>query len=202
MNINSICVYCGSTPGRLPDYTQAAQDLGSEIGRRGIRLVYGGAGVGLMGEVARAALAAGGQVVGVIPQALVAQEIASTDAIELRVVKDMHERKAAMVELSDGFIALPGGFGTFEEFFEVLTWQQLGFHTKPCGLLNIRGYYDELLKFLDHAVGEMFINKPHKDMIIASNEPVDMIEKLLRYTPVKMNKVHWVKEMSGHQTSD
>jgi len=201
MNINSICVYCGSTPGRLLDYALAAQDLGSEIGRRGIRLVYGGAGVGLMGEVARAALAAGGQVVGVIPQALVAQEIASTEMIELRVVKDMHERKAVMAELSDGFIALPGGFGTFEEFFEVLTWQQLGIHTKPCGLLNIKGYYDDLLKFLDHAVDEMFIHKPHNDMILASNEPVDLIEKFLHYVPVRLNKAHWVKEMSGQKNS-
>lgn len=202
MNINSICVYCGSVPGRLPDYTAAAHGLGREIGRRGIRLVYGGAGIGLMGEVARAALAAGGKVVGVMPQALFAQEMASADAIELRVVKDMHERKSTMAELSDGFIALPGGFGTFEEFFEALTWQQLGIHAKPCGLLNINGYYDDLLKFLDHAVGEMFIHKPHNDMILASNEPVDLIEKFLRYTPVKMDKVHWVKEMSGQQTSD
>ncbi len=197
MNIKSICVYCGSSPGRLADYMSAAKDLGSEIGRRGIRLVYGGAGVGLMGEVARAALAAGGQVVGVIPQALAAQEIASAEAIELRVVKDMHERKAVMAELSDGFIALPGGFGTFEEFFEALTWQQLGIHTKPCGFLNISGYYDDLLKFLDHAVEEMFIHKPHNDMILASNEPVDLIEQFLHYVPVKMNKAHWVKEMSG-----
>jgi hypothetical protein len=171
--------------------------LGGEVGRRGIRLVYGGAGVGLMGEVARAALAAGGQVLGVIPQALVTQGIASTDAIELRVVKDMHERKAAMAELSDGFIALPGGFGTLEEFFEALTWQQLGIHTKPCGLLNINGYYDNLLKFLDHAVGEMFIHKPNNDMILASDKPVDLIERILNYTPVKMDKVHWVKEMSS-----
>jgi hypothetical protein len=197
MKINSICVYCGSSPGRLPDYISAARELGEEIGRRVIRLVYGGAGVGLMGEVARAALAAGGKVVGVIPQALAAQEMASTDAIELRVVKDMHERKAAMAELSDGFIALPGGFGTLEEFFEALTWQQLGIHTKPCGLLNINGYYDNLLKFLDHAVGEMFIHKPNNDMILASDKPVDLIERILNCTPVKMDKVHWVKEMSS-----
>lgn len=202
MSINSICVYCGSSPGRLPDYSRAARELGVEIGRRGIRLVYGGAGVGLMGEVARATLAAGGQVVGVIPQALVAQEIVSTDAIELRVVNDMHERKAAMAELSDGFIALPGGFGTFEELFEVLTWQQLGIHTKPCGILNIKGYFDDLLKFLDHAVNEMFIYKPHYDMILTSNEPVDLIEQFLRYAPVKMDKAHWVKKMSRDQNSD
>jgi hypothetical protein len=202
LTIKSICVYCGSSPGRLPDYKQAAQVLGGEIGRRGIRLVYGGAGVGLMGEVARAALAAGGEVLGVIPQALVAQEIASTDAIELRVVKDMHERKAVMTELSDGFIALPGGFGTFEEFFEMLTWQQLGIHTKPCGLLNIKGYFDDLLKFLDHAVEEKFIHKPHFEMILVSNNPVDLIEQFLNYIPAKMDKAHWVKEMSRDQLSD
>jgi len=196
MKINSICVYCGSSTGRLPDYTSAARKLGEEIGRRGIRLVYGGAGVGLMGEVARAALAAGGQVVGVMPEALFARKLACADGIELRVVKDMHERKATMVELSDGFIALPGGFGTFEEFFEALTWQQLGIHAKPCGLLNIHGYFDELLKFLDYAVAEMFIHKPHYDMILASNEPKELVAKFLDYTPVIMDKAHWVKEMS------
>ncbi|MBM3136669.1 MAG: TIGR00730 family Rossman fold protein [Chloroflexi bacterium] len=202
MKINSICVYCGSSPGRLPDYTSAARELGEEIGRRGIRLVYGGAGVGLMGEVARATLAAGGLVVGVMPEALFVRELASTDGIELRVVKDMHERKTVMAELSDGFIALPGGFGTFEEFFEALTWQQLGIHTKPCGLLNIHGYFDDLLKFLEHAVSEMFIHKPHLDMILSSNTPADLIEKFLDYVPVKMDKAHWVKEMSGHRPLD
>jgi hypothetical protein len=202
LTIKSICVYCGSSPGRLSDYKQAAQVLGGEIGQRGIHLVYGGAGVGLMGEVARAALAAGGQVVGVMPEALFARELACTDGIELRVVKDMHERKTVMAELSDGFVALPGGFGTFEEFFEMLTWQQLGIHSKPCGLLNIKGYFDDLLKFLDHAVDEKFIHKPHFDMILASNDPVDLIEQFLRYMPMKMDKVHWVKEMSGDQISD
>jgi uncharacterized protein (TIGR00730 family) len=197
MDIKSICVYCGSSPGRLPEYKQAAMDLGREIGCRGFQLVYGGAGVGLMGEVARAALAAGGKVVGVIPQALVEQEMASGDAIELRVVKDMHERKATMSKLSDGFIALPGGFGTFEEFFEALTWQQLGIHGKPCGLLNVQGYYEGLLAFVDHAVEEKFIHKLNSNLILASDDPAKLIEMFLKYEPVEMNKVNWVKGMSG-----
>jgi uncharacterized protein (TIGR00730 family) len=197
MEIKSICVYCGSSPGRQPEYREAAKNLGYEIGRRGIRLVYGGASVGLMGEVSRAALAAGGEVVGIMPQALAAQEIASTDAIELRVVKDMHERKAAMSELSDAFIALPGGFGTFDEFFEALTWQQLGIHNKPCGLLNVNGYYDGLLTFIDHAVQEQFIHKLKNDLILVSDEPAKLIDKFCSYKSIETNKAHWVKEMSN-----
>ena len=202
MEINCICVYCGSSPGRQPEYVQAAQALGAEIGRRGIRLVYGGARVGLMGEVARAALAAGGKVIGVMPQALVDQEIACVSDIELRVVKDMHERKAAMADLSDGFIAMPGGFGTFEEFFEVLTWQQLGIHSKPCGLLNIQGYYDGLLSFINHAVEEMFIHHINKDLILVSKDPAQLIEQFLQFQPVSMNKARWVREMSENQSID
>jgi len=202
MEINCICVYCGSSPGRQPEYVQAAQALGAEIGRRGIRLVYGGARVGLMGEVARAALAAGGKVIGIMPQALVDQEIACVSDIELRVVKDMHERKAAMADLSDGFIAMPGGFGTFEEFFEVLTWQQLGIHSKPCGLLNIQGYYDGLLSFINHAVEEMFIHHMNKDLILASKDPAQLIEQFLQFQPVSMNKARWVREMSENQSID
>lgn len=181
MEIKSICVYCGSSPGKSPDYMRAARSLGSEIGKRGLTLVYGGAGVGLMGEVARSSIEAGGSVVGVIPEALTGQEIASTDAIELHVVKDMHERKAVMADLADGFIALPGGFGTFEEFFEALTWLQLGIHSKPCGLLNVNGYYDGLLKFLDHAVEELFIYEPHRDQIIASDDASFLIDELTAY---------------------
>jgi len=202
MEINSICVYCGSSPGRQPEYVQAAQALGAEIGKRGIRLVYGGARVGLMGEVARAALTAGGKVIGIMPKALVDQEIACVSEIELRVVNDMHERKAAMADLSDGFIAMPGGFGTFEEFFEVLTWQQLGIHAKPCGLLNIQGYYDGLLSFIDHAVEEMFIHHSNKDLILASKDSAQLIEQFLEFQPVKMNKARWVREMADNQSTD
>lgn len=202
MEIKSICVYCGSSPGRQPEYVQAAQALGAEIGKRGIQLVYGGARVGLMGEVARAALTAGGKVIGIMPKALVDQEIACVSEIELRVVNDMHERKAAMADLSDGFIAMPGGFGTFEEFFEVLTWQQLGIHSKPCGLLNIQGYYDGLLSFIDHAVEEMFIHHSNKDLILASKDPAQLIEQFLEFQPVKMDKARWVREMADSQSTD
>lgn len=202
MEINSICVYCGSSPGRQPEYVQAAQALGADIGKRGIRLVYGGARVGLMGEVARAALTAGGKVIGIMPKALVDQEIACVSEIELRVVNDMHERKAAMADLSDGFIAMPGGFGTFEEFFEVLTWQQLGIHAKPCGLLNIQGYYDGLLSFIDHAAEEMFIHHSNKDLILASKDSAQLIEQFLEFQPVKMNKARWVREMADNQSTD
>ena len=196
MNINSVCVYCGSSPGRSPDYLHTAKDLGAEFGRRGLTLVYGGSGVGLMGEVARSTIEAGGRVVGVIPQALVEQKIAFEGLAELRVVKDMHERKAVMAELSDGFIALPGGYGTYEEFFEALTWLQLGIHTKPCGLLNVNGYYDKLLEFLDHAVAELFIHKPHRDLIISSDQPGALLDQLMNYQPVRINKTEWVHQMA------
>ena len=153
-------------------------------------------------EVARAALTAGGKVIGIMPKALVDQEIACVSEIELRVVNDMHERKAAMADLSDGFIAMPGGFGTFEEFFEVLTWQQLGIHAKPCGLLNIQGYYDGLLSFIDHAVEEMFIHHSNKDLILASKDSAQLIEQFLEFQPVKMNKARWVREMADNQSTD
>ena len=175
MAIQSVCVYCGSSPGRSPVYLNAAKDLGAEFGKRGITLVYGGSGVGLMGEVARSAIASGGKVIGVITQALLEQNVAFDGLFELRVVKDMHERKSVMAELSEGFIALPGGYGTYEEFFEMLTWLQLGIHSKPCGLLNVDGYYDKLLEFLDHAVDEQFIHKPHRALILASDQPGALI---------------------------
>jgi len=196
MTLQSVCVYCGSSPGRSPDYLRTAKDLGAEFGRRGLTLVYGGSGVGLMGEVARSAIEAGGRVVGVIPQALVEQKIAFEGLAELRVVKDMHERKAVMAELSDGFIALPGGYGTYEEFFEALTWLQLGIHTKPCGLLNVNGYYDKLLEFLDHAVDELFIHKPHRDLILSSDQPGSLVDQFLNYQPVRINKTEWVHQMA------
>lgn len=199
MDLHSICVYCGSSPGGSPEYLRAAGALGREVGRRGLKLVYGGAGVGLMGEVARSAMAAGAKVIGVIPQALAEQEIASTDRIELRVVRDMHERKAVMAELADGFIALPGGFGTFEEFFEALTWLQLGLHTKPCGLLNVNGYFDLLLGFLDHAVKEMFVYRPHRELIMASSDAANLIDQFCQYQPVRINKAEWVRRMAGNK---
>jgi len=197
MALQSVCVYCGSSPGRSPFYLNAAKDLGAEFGQRGIILVYGGSGVGLMGEVARSAIASGGKVIGVITQALVAQKVAFAGLSELRVVKDMHERKSVMAELSEGFIALPGGYGTYEEFFEMLTWLQLGIHSKPCGVLNVGGYYDKLLEFLDHAVDEQFIHKPHRDLILASDEPGALLDKIEDYQHVSFDKTEWALRMTG-----
>ena len=195
MEINTICVYCGSSPGRLPAYRETAQQLGAEIASRGIRLVYGGASMGLMGEVARAALAGGGKVTGVIPQSIADQEVAFTELDDLIVVNSMHERKARMVELADGFIALPGGYGTFDEFFEVLTWAQLGMHAKPCGLLNVENYYGQLLAFLDHAVQKMFIHAPHRKMILSAVESIDLIDQMAAYDTVPVKKSEWVRAM-------
>lgn len=165
----------GSRPGALIDYTQAAKDLGSELVRRNYGLVYGGGNVGLMSVIADTVLELGGHVTGVIPNSLVSKEVAHLGLPDLRVVNSMHERKALMAELSDGFIAMPGGIGTMEEFFEVLSWAQLGIHAKPCGLLNVAGYYDRLIQFLDHAVSEDFIKPKHRALMIVAEDS----EKLL-----------------------
>ena len=195
--IKGVCVFCGSSPGRGPVYMRAAEDLGSEIARRGMTLVYGGASVGLMGMVARTVLDAGGRVIGVIPESLKDQEIVQDGLLEMYIVSSMHERKAKMVELSDAFIALPGGFGTLEEFFEVITWAQLGIHVKPCGLLNISGYYDKLLSFLDDAVEEGFIYGLHRDVILTANNPSELIEKMQSYKPVRHSKTLWARQMEN-----
>ena len=164
--IKRICVFSGSSPGLRPEYTQAAQDLAREIVARQWEVVYGGSHVGLMGVVADAALRLGGWVIGVIPHVLVEKEVAHTELSELRQVDSMHERKAQMAALSDGFVALPGGFGTIEELFEVLTWVQLGIHGKPCGLLNVQGYFDHLIRFLDHTVQERFVRPAHRKTLL------------------------------------
>ena len=195
MEINRVCVYCGSSPGKNPDFLRSARAMGTELANRKITLVYGGGRSGLMGEVARATLESGGQVIGVIPKALEDQELAFREVTELHVVDSMHERKALMAELSDAFVALPGGYGTLEELFEVLTWVQLGFHTKPCGVLNIDHYYDHLLEFLDNSLTEQFIHQPHRDLIMQALEPADLITRFLAYQPVKMNKAAWVLNM-------
>lgn len=195
MEVNTICVYCGSSPGRLPVYRAAAQQLGAEIASRGIHLVYGGASVGLMGEVAREVLAGGGKVTGVIPQSIADQEVAFLELDDLIVVNSMHERKARMAELADGYIALPGGYGTFEEYFEVLTWAQLGMHAKPCGLLNVENYYGQLLAFLDHAVQEMFIYAPHREMILSAVDSSDLIDQMAAYNKTLINKAAWVHDL-------
>ena len=173
-----VCVFIGSSPGRDPAYAQAARDLADELSRRGIGLVYGGASVGLMGEVARAMAAAGGEVIGVIPQHLVDREVANTAISDLRVVGSMHERKALMAELADGFVTLPGGLGTLEELFEILTWNILGIYDKPCALLNVRGYYDGLERFLDHAADEGFIRAEHRAAIVVSDDLETVLDSL------------------------
>lgn len=171
-------VFCGSSLGARAEYREAAVSLGRELANRKIRLVFGGSYAGLMGELADSCLAAGGDAVGVIPQFLVDKEIAHTGLPDLRVVSSMHERKAMMAELSDAFIALPGGFGTLEEFFEVLTWTQIGLHRKPCGLLNVAGYYDPLLALADTAAREGFVREQNRKLLIASDSCGDLLDRL------------------------
>jgi uncharacterized protein (TIGR00730 family) len=176
-----ICVFCGSSPGARPGYAEAAKSLARYLAASKITVVYGGGNVGLMGTLADATLEAGGEIIGVMPQALVDREHSHTRIPDLRVVGSMHERKATMAELSDAFIAMPGGFGTFEEFCEVLTWTQLGLHRKPCGLLNVEGYYDPLLALFDHAEAEQFLKPAHRHMVISESSPGLLVERLLKY---------------------
>ncbi|HWD91417.1 MAG TPA: TIGR00730 family Rossman fold protein [Verrucomicrobiae bacterium] len=173
-----LCIFCGSSHGANPVYAEAAKIAGSELARRGIGLVYGGGNVGLMGVIADAALAAGGNVIGVIPEALMAKEVGHRGLPDLRVVKTMHERKALMAELADGFVALPGGIGTFEEFFEIVTWAQLGLHAKPCALLNVNGFYDPLLRLIDHAIDEQFIKPTQRDHIIVESDFSRLMDRM------------------------
>lgn len=179
-----ICVFCGSSSGVLEDYSTAAADLGRELAGRGIGLVYGGASIGLMGKVADAALSAGGEVIGVIPKALVTEEVVHKGLTDLHVVASMHARKAQMEQLSDGFIALPGGIGTLEEFVEVLTWLQLRFHAKPCGLLSVNGYYDHLVRYLDHTVEQGFLKPKHREKLLIADTAAAMIEELSRFAGI------------------
>jgi len=186
--LNSICVYCGSNTGARPEYAVAARTLGILIADSEIRLVYGGGAVGLMGVIAESAMTAGGEVVGIIPRALDRREIANRRVTTLHVVESMHERKAMMDQLSDGFIALPGGFGTFEELCEMLTWSQLGIHHKPIGLLNVAGYYDPLISMFDHAVNEQFLHPDHRSMLIDSDDPVALIARMRTFSPPTVTK--------------
>jgi uncharacterized protein (TIGR00730 family) len=183
-----LCVFSGSSVGRQAAYLEAATSLGAMLAAAGIGLVYGGASVGLMRAVADAALAGGGDVIGVIPQSLVEREVAHKGLQDLRIVGSMHERKALMAELSDGFIALPGGIGTLEELFEVWTWAQLGHHTKPCGLLNVSGFYDGLSAFIDHLVKERFLRQPHRNMLIVEDSGEAMLAAIRGYTAPKVAK--------------
>lgn len=190
MTLRSICVFCGASPGATPIYQEAAEALGRHLAENGIQLVYGGGAVGLMGMVANAALAAGGEVIGIIPQSLKDAEVGHQGLTRLEVVDGMHARKARMAELSDAFIALPGGLGTLEELFEVWTWGQLGYHGKPLGLLEVNGFFDPLLTFLDHLVQERFVRQPHRDMLQRAASPAELVEALAEWKPMAAPK--WV----------
>ncbi len=175
----SVCVYCGSRPGVIPGFAETARAVGTWIGRHGGQLVYGGGNAGLMGEVAGATLAAGGRVVGVIPRALVDKEFANRECTELHIVETMHERKQLMAERADAFVALPGGIGTFEEFFEVWTWRQLGYHDKPIGLLDTQGYYAPLLQALKASVGHGFMNDWQMDLVTVDTRADELLARLV-----------------------
>ena len=179
--MHRICVFLGSNPGYRADYTEAAVALGTTLARQGIGLVYGGASVGLMGALADATLAAGGEVTGVIPRGILEREVAHKGLADLRIVGSMHERKALMAELADAFVALPGGIGTLEELFEVWTWAQLGSHEKPCALFNVAGYYDRLLGFVDHVVTEGFMRESHRDMLLVADDSEELLARLRSY---------------------
>lgn len=178
-----VCVFAGSSSGARDAYTEAATRLGHELVSRGLGLVYGGARVGLMGTLADAVLARGGHVVGVIPEALVSKEVAHDGLADLRVVDSMHARKALMAELASGFVALPGGVGTLEELFEILTWAQLGMHRHPCGLLNVAGYYDRLAGFLDHCVEQRFLKPKHRELLIMESDAKSLLDAFESFEP-------------------
>ena len=188
--LSSLCVFCGSNGGAQPAYLEAAEAVGRGLAQRGVRVVYGGGKVGMMGAVADAARAAGGEVVGIIPQAIFDLEIGHTGLDDLRVVGSMHERKALMAELSDAFIALPGGIGTLEELFEVYTWAQLGIHAKPLGLIDVAGYYQPLVDFLDHAVQERFLRPQTRTLLAVSESLDDLLARLEASEPVTVHK--WI----------
>ena len=187
--MKSICVNCGSNTGTCPEYMDTAIELGKYLAQNNINLVYGGAEVGLMGAVASSAMENGGKVTGVIPESF-ADKVANNKLSELIVVSTMHERKTKMFDLSDGFIALPGGMGTLEEMFEILTWAQLGFHSKPCGLLNVCGYYSSILEFLDNAVNNQFVRQEHRDMLLVDTEVENLIAKFNSYEAPVIEK--WI----------
>jgi uncharacterized protein (TIGR00730 family) len=183
-----ICVFCGSNVGANPIYAESARELGRVLIEQKLGLVYGGGRVGLMGILADTVLAGGGEVIGIIPQGLFTKEVAHEGLTEIRFVGSMHQRKAMMVELSDGFLALPGGYGTTEEFCEVITWAQLGIHQKPCGLLNIEGYFTHLLNFLDHTVQERFLRSEHRALVLEDTNPESLLSKMRAYQPPALEK--------------
>ena len=192
-NLHRICVYCGSSPGNDPTHRAAAIALGGFLAREGITVVYGGGNVGLMGAVADGALAEGGKVIGVIPQSLLEKELGHRGVTELHVTSSMHERKQMMVDLSDGFIALPGGFGTLDELFETLTWLQLGFHHKPVGLLNIGGFFDGLTSFITHMSSAGFLKPEHADCVLVESEAEKLLARMRRFQPPDLGK--WIEKL-------
>ena len=186
--IRRLAVFCGSNPGARPEYVAAARSFGRLLAQRGIGVVYGGSSVGLMAALADAMMDELGDIIGVIPRMLVEREVANKSLSDLRIVETMHERKALMAKLADGFVALPGGIGTLEEFFETWTWAQLGMHTKPCGLLNIAGYFDPLLEFLDQAVSEKFVREAHRSMVVVESDPAALLSRFEAYEPPRVVK--------------
>jgi uncharacterized protein (TIGR00730 family) len=190
-----VCVFCGSSPGRNPVHLEAARATGRALARRGIGLVFGGGSVGLMGAIADAALDAGAEVVGVIPRALQLRELAHDRLTSLHVVGSMHERKAKMAALADAFVALPGGIGTLEEFAEILTWAQLGLHARPCGLLDVDGYYRPLVAFFDHAVEEGFVRPEHRRLMVVAQDPDELIDRFTAWQPPAIER--WIDDRTS-----
>jgi uncharacterized protein (TIGR00730 family) len=193
--MRSVCVFCGSSPGAKPVFASAAARVGHLLAAQGRVLVYGGGAVGLMGGVADAALEDGATVIGVITRSLVQAEVSHQGVTELKVVDTMHERKALMAKMADGFVALPGGVGTLEELLEVFTWGQLGLHAKPCGLLNVAGFYGPLLEFLDRLVGERFLRREHRETLLVDDDPGRLLERMDRFVPVALPK--WLDRSGG-----
>jgi uncharacterized protein (TIGR00730 family) len=197
--IKRVCVYCGSGVGGQDEYAQAARALGSALVARGIGLVFGGGRIGMMGVLAETVLAGGGEAIGVIPKDLLDKGLGLTYVTSLRVVETMHARKALMAELADAFVALPGGFGTAEEFFEALTWAQLGLHAKPCGLLNVHGYFDHLIQFVDHALQERFIDRATRGLLLVAETPAALLDRLSAWQPPAVDKVAWATRLAQAQ---
>ncbi|VFQ44827.1 TIGR00730 family Rossman fold protein [Desulfoluna butyratoxydans] len=196
--MKNICVFCGASPGSNPAYLEGARELGKTMAANDIRLVYGGGSLGMMGTLAKTVKEYGGKVTGVITRHLVDMEVALTDLDDLRVVDTMHERKGLMAELSDGFIALPGGFGTMEEIFEIITWSQLGIHKKPCGFLNVDTYYDKLMAFFNHMADQSFIEADYSNIVLMDEKPDGLISRLRAFTPVESDKGKWAKELTAN----
>ena len=191
-----ICVFCGSSAGNNSTYVKSARKLGETLTECGITLIYGGSNVGLMGEIANTMIGKNGNVIGIIPKVLVEKEVAFTNLKDLRIVDSMHERKALMAKLADGFISMPGGFGTLEETIEMLTWTQLGIHEKPLGLLNVEGYFEHLLEFIDHMVAEGFLVQGFRDMVIEDDYPAGLLDKMIKFSPPQIDKWWLDKEVA------